>query len=120
MQRNTKSNCRSQHHNHKLSITQKSQLMSICLRLKHKLYIQNNGYIYVLQVKLAVYKIYKKGPSKSDTPTTQATCLVVVLHIVCNGVILYITNTCIQISFHLYGCGDSHIRIGESVSSQPQ
>jgi hypothetical protein len=31
MQRNTKSNHGSQHHNHKLSITQKSQLMSICL-----------------------------------------------------------------------------------------
>jgi len=72
--------------------------MSICLRLKHKLYIQKNGYIYMLQVTLAVYKIYKKGLSKSDTPMTQATCLVVVLRIVCNGVILRITSTCIQIS----------------------
>jgi hypothetical protein len=38
----------------------------------------------------------QKGLSKSDTPTTKATCLVVVLHIVCNGVILHIISTCIQ------------------------
>jgi len=38
----------------------------------------------------------QKGLSESDTPTTQVTCLVVVLHIVCNGVILRIINTCIQ------------------------
>jgi hypothetical protein len=37
MQWNTKSNCGSQHYNRKLFITQKSMLMSICLRLKHKL-----------------------------------------------------------------------------------
>jgi hypothetical protein len=96
MQRNTKSNCGSQHHNHKLSITQKSQLVYIYLRLKHKLCIQKNGYIYVLQVTLVIYKIYKNGPSGSNTPTTQATCLVVVLHIVCNGVILRIISSCIQ------------------------
>jgi len=38
----------------------------------------------------------QKEPSESDTPTTQATCLVVVLHIVYNGVILRITSTCTQ------------------------
>jgi len=38
-QRNTKSNCGSQHHKYKLFITQKSQLTSIYLRLMHRLYI---------------------------------------------------------------------------------
>jgi hypothetical protein len=60
MQRNTKSNCESQHHTHKLFITQNSQLMFIYLRLKHKLCIQKNGYIYVLEVTLAIYKIYRR------------------------------------------------------------
>jgi hemin uptake protein HemP len=61
MQWNTKSNCESQRYNRKLFITQKSLLMSICLRLKHKLCIRKNGYIYVLQVRLAIYKIHKRG-----------------------------------------------------------
>jgi len=60
MQWNTKSNCGSQHYNRKLFITQKSMLMSICLRLEHKLCIQKNGYIYELQVILAIYKIHKR------------------------------------------------------------
>jgi hypothetical protein len=67
MQWNTKSNCGSQRHNHEQFITQKSQLISICLRLKHRLYIQKNDYIYVLQVTLAIYKIHKRDYS-SPTP----------------------------------------------------
>jgi len=73
--------------------------MSICLRLKHKLCIQKNSYICVLQVTLAIYKNTQKGLSESDTPMTQATCLVVVLHIVCNWVVIRIINTYIQRSF---------------------
>jgi hypothetical protein len=119
MQRNKKSNCGRQHHNHKLFITQKSQLMSICLRLKHKLYIQKNGYIYVLQVTLAIYKIYKNGPP-SSTPLRL------------KDVLNRSTPHSVQQNhpshhqylhpkkLNLYNCGDSHIRVGESVSSPPQ
>jgi hypothetical protein len=89
--------------------------MSIYLRLKHRLCIQKNGYIYMLQVTLAKYKKHKRGLSESDTPATQATSLVVVLHVVCDGVILRIINTCIQRS-SIYTVVN-HNHIGENVSS---
>jgi hypothetical protein len=148
MQWNTKSNCGSQHYNRKLFITQKSLLMSICLKLKHKLCIQKNGYIYVLQVTLAIYKIHKGDLSinyaykrmatstcyKSHLPYTEYTKGTIrVRHSYDSSDVLSRgTPHSVQRSppphhqylhpkkLHLYGCGSSHIRIGESVSSPPQ
>jgi hypothetical protein len=97
MQWNTKSNYESQHHKYKLSITQKSQLMSICLRLKHKLYITKEWLSSKCYNSHASYKIYNKRDYPSLAPLRlKRHALVVVLQIVCNGVILRITNTCIQ------------------------
>jgi hypothetical protein len=54
--------------------------------------------IKVLQVTPAIYKIYIKRDYPCLTPLRfKQQALVVVLQVVCNGVILCITNTCIQI-----------------------
>jgi hypothetical protein len=53
--------------------------------------------IKVLQVTLAIYKIYIKRDYPSPTPLRlKRQALVVVLQVVCNRVILRITCTCIQ------------------------
>jgi uncharacterized coiled-coil protein SlyX len=94
--------------------------MSICLRLEHKLCIQKNGYIYELQVTLAIYKIHKGNLSinyayqKMATSTCRSTPHSVQRIPPPHHQYLHPKK------LHLYGCGSSHIRIGESVSSPPQ
>jgi hypothetical protein len=94
--------------------------MSICLRLKRRLCIQKNAYIYVLQVTLAIYKIYKKGTIRvrhpynlSDMHSSSTPHSVQRSHPPCHQ---YLHPK----KLHLYGCGGSQVRIGESVSSLPQ
>jgi len=119
-QRNTKSNSGSQHHNYKLSITQKNQLMSTCLRLKHKSYIQKNGYHLRVISHTSHIQNIQKGTIQVWHPYYSWACFSLS------------TPNSLQQShpphhqyldpnkLHLYGCGVSHIRIGESVSSPPQ
>jgi hypothetical protein len=53
--------------------------------------------IKVLQVTLAIYKIYIKRDYPSPIPLRlKRQALVVVPQVVCNGIILRITSTCIQ------------------------
>jgi hypothetical protein len=108
---------------HQLSITQKSHTVVYLFKAYQNInYIPKRmaNKICVTDNISHIQNIYKKWPSKSDTATTPAWCLS-----------RSIPSSLPQgrrrrLRFlqpkhqHLYGCGVSHIRTGESMSSPPQ